>query len=47
VFEAIEDPRRLFQLYDLALDADPGRLKRCIRMPDRTVTQALAIGTRR
>jgi hypothetical protein len=44
VFEAIEDPRKLFQLYNRALDADPGRLNRCVPMPDLSVKQALEIG---
>lgn len=45
VFQAIEDPRRLFQLYDAALDKRPQELSRCVRMPAATVAQALAIGT--
>lgn len=44
VLEAIEDPRRLFQLYDAALDRRPDALGRCVRMPGATVAQALAIG---
>jgi hypothetical protein len=47
VFAAVEDPRRMFQLYNRALDARPDTLRRCVRMPDRTVSQALAIGRRR
>jgi hypothetical protein len=46
MFSAIEDPRRLFELYDAALDAKPEALKRCVRIPDRAVKQALAIGGR-
>jgi hypothetical protein len=44
VFQAIEDPRKLFQLYNRAIDAKPDVLGRCVRMPDRAVAQALAIG---
>ena len=47
VFKAIQDPRRMFQLYDRALDAKPELLGRCVRMPERSVEQALAIGSRR
>jgi len=46
VFFAIQDPRRLFELYDAALDAKPEALKRCVRIPDKAVKQALAIGGR-
>lgn len=45
VFQAVEDPRRLFQLYDAALDRRPDALRRCVRIPATTVAQALAIGT--
>jgi Putative zinc dependent peptidase (DUF5700) len=44
VLSAMQDPRRLFQLYNAALDAKPEVLKRCVRLPDKTVQQALAIG---
>jgi hypothetical protein len=44
VFAAIEDPRKLFQLYDRAIDRKPEMLARCIRVPERTVEQSLAIG---
>ena len=47
VLEAIEDPRRLFQLYNAALDKRPEELGRCVRVPPATVAQALAIGTKR
>jgi len=47
VYEAIEDPRRLFELYDRALDRRPDRLGRCVRMPESTVREALAIGQAR
>ena len=47
VFQAIEDPRRLFQLYNRAIDANPKQLARCVRVPDGAVTQSLAIGTDR
>ncbi len=47
VFAAIEDPRRLFQLYDQALDKRSDLLGRCVRMPERAVEQALAIGKER
>jgi hypothetical protein len=47
VLEAIEDPRRLFQLYNAALDKHPKELGRCVRVPPTTVAQALAIGTKR
>ena len=41
---AMQDPRQFFQMYNEALNAKPVLLKRCIRMPDKTVKQALAIG---
>jgi len=44
VFTAIQDPRRLSELYNAALDAKPEALKRCVRVPDKAVKQALAIG---
>jgi hypothetical protein len=44
VFAAMRDPRRLFDSYNAALDAKPEALKRCVRIPDRAVGQALAIG---
>jgi hypothetical protein len=44
VLVAIEDPRRLFQLYDQALDRKPTLFPNCVRMPEGTVAQALAIG---
>ena len=47
VLRAIEDPRRLFQLYDAALDKRPDALGRCVRVPAASVAQALAIGSRR
>ena len=47
VLQAIEDPRRLFRLYDAALDKRPKELAKCVRMPAATVAQALAIGTKR
>jgi hypothetical protein len=45
VFSAMKDPRRLFSLYNAALDAKPDVLAGCVRVPDRAVKQALAIGT--
>lgn len=47
VLQAIEDPRRLFQLYNTALDKRPKELGKCVRVPAATMEQALAIGTRR
>src|SRR5262249_55891327 len=44
VFAAIEDPRKMFQLYNRALDRKPALLKACVRMPKTSVTQALAVG---
>jgi Putative zinc dependent peptidase (DUF5700) len=44
VFEAMKDPRRLFSLYNAALDAKPALLGGCVRVPERAVKQALAIG---
>jgi Putative zinc dependent peptidase (DUF5700) len=41
---AMQNPRKLFQMYNKALDAKPDVLKRCVRIPDRTVKQALSIG---
>ena len=46
VFTAMKDPRRLFSLYNAALDAKPAVLGRCVRVPERAAKQALAIGTR-
>lgn len=40
---AMQDPRKFFQLYNQALDAKPDLLKRCVRIPDKAVKQALAI----
>ncbi len=45
VFLAMKDPRRLFEMYNAALDAKPEALKRCVRVPDASVKRALAIGT--
>lgn len=47
VFAAIQDPRKLFQLYDRALDRRPDLLGRCVRVPEQAVAQALAIGAAR
>ena len=44
VFSAIQDPRHLFELYNAALDAKPDALKHCVRVPEKAVKQALAIG---
>ena len=44
VFAAMEDPRRLFDLYDRAIDKKPRLLSGCPRIPTKTVEQALAIG---
>ena len=41
---AMQNPRQLFQMYNEALDTKSDLLKRCVRIPDRTVSQALAIG---
>ena len=41
---AMQDPRQLFQMYNEALDMKPDLLKRCVRIPDKTVKQALTIG---
>jgi hypothetical protein len=43
VLSVMQDPRRFFQLYDAAIDTKPELLKRCVRMPDKAVKQALAI----
>lgn len=43
VFSAMMDPRRLFEIYNAALDAKPEALARCVRVPDAAVRQALAI----
>jgi hypothetical protein len=45
VFEAMKDPRRLFSLYNAALDVKPAVLAGCVRVPERAAKQALAIGT--
>jgi len=47
VFQAIEDPRKLLQLYNRAIDAKPELLHRCVRAPDRAVSQSLSIGGQR
>jgi hypothetical protein len=39
----MQDPRQFFKLYDAAIDAKPELLKRCVRIPDKAVKQALAI----
>ncbi len=44
VLSAMQNPQQLFRMYDEALDAKPGLLERCVRIPDKTVKQALAIG---
>jgi hypothetical protein len=44
VFTAMRDPRKLFELYDAALDAKPEL--RCPRVPAEAVKQALSIGRR-
>jgi hypothetical protein len=44
VFAAMRDPRKLFELYDRALDAKPEILGRCFRIPESAVQTALAIG---
>jgi hypothetical protein len=44
VFAVMEDPRKLFQIYNAALDAKPEPLRHCVRVPDAAVNQALAIG---
>ena len=45
VFLAMKDPRRLFEIYNAALEAKPEALKRCPRVPEAAVKQALAIGS--
>lgn len=45
VFTVLRDPRRMYAMYNSALDAKPDVLKRCVRIPDRAVKQALAIGS--
>ena len=44
VFAAMKDPRQLFSLYNKALDAKPKALARCVRVPENTAKQALALG---
>jgi hypothetical protein len=46
VFAGMKDPRKLFALYNEALDARPKELARCVRVPEKAVRQALIIGTR-
>jgi len=43
VFAAMKDPRRLFALYNEALDEKPELLGRCPRVPEKAVKQALRI----
>jgi hypothetical protein len=47
VFEAIEDPRRMFELYDRAIATHSKELARCVPVPDSTVRQSLDIGADR
>ena len=42
----MKDPRQMFRLYNAALEAKPEVLKRCLRIPEKAVQQALAIGSR-
>jgi hypothetical protein len=44
VFTVMKDPRRLFEIYNAALEAKPEALKRCVRVPEASVKKALAIG---
>jgi hypothetical protein len=44
VFSVTEDPRTLFEMYNAALDKRPEALRRCVRVQDAAVMQALAIG---
>ena len=46
VFTAMKDPRQMYRLYNSALEAKPEVLKRCIRIPEKAVQQAMAIGNR-
>lgn len=41
---AMRNPRQIFGTYNEALDVKPELLKRCVRIPNKTVRQALAIG---
>jgi hypothetical protein len=47
VFSAMADPRKLFALYNSALDARPKELRRCVRVPQAAVEMALGIGRRK
>ncbi|HEY6951435.1 MAG TPA: DUF5700 domain-containing putative Zn-dependent protease [Bacteroidota bacterium] len=42
-FVAMQDPRRIFELYDRALKSNPELLGRCFVIPDSTVRHALAL----
>jgi hypothetical protein len=44
VFAAMEDPRKIFELYDRAIVKKPRLLSGCPRIPTKTVDRALAIG---
>lgn len=44
-FEAMRDPRRLFDLYDRAILAKPDLLSACPRLPAETIRRALGIGS--
>lgn len=46
VFQVLKDPRKFFYLYNRALDVKPRELRRCVRVPTKTVMQALALGTK-
>ncbi len=44
VFSVMEDPRKLFQVYNAALDKRPKALRRCVRVPKSAAEEAMAIG---
>lgn len=45
-FASMADPRKLFALYNKAIEKKPELLGRCCRVPESTVQHALAIGQR-
>lgn len=44
LFTVMRDPRQLFFLYNKAILSNPGKLSRCIRIPDEATYHALQIG---
>jgi hypothetical protein len=43
-FDAMRDPRKIFDFYNKAIDKNPKLLGQCIRIPDRLVKMAQSLG---